>query len=359
MSRACQHCSTVVDDDTRVMCPKCRRRIGAVPAPVQASYDAPPATEHRYDSPLPQVDAPPAFAAPSVPVDAPAYATPASVRATAAVPAPVTVLFDRSVTASTSRLSVLFRLVLALPHLVALYVIAVATGLIVVVAWFTALVTARVPESLYEVIAWTTSYASRVLGYLMLLTDRWPSFRASEGDAVVVRLPGPQRLNRLAVLFRLVLLVPAAFVAEIAGIGSGVVLVVVWLVVLVTGRMPIAAFDATAGVLRYQLRYYGYASLATARYPHGLFGDVDDPTEARSDGPATPPVPANARRLMIAIVALGVVGVVAQSAHRGDVATHAFRHQCTPGSNRTSACAPLLSDTWSSPPAAFESGKTR
>src|SRR3954462_2194917 len=34
-------------------------------------------------------------------------------------------------------------------------------------------------------------------------------------------------------------------------------------------------------------------------------------------------------------------------------------YQCTPGSNLTSACAPRLSETWSSPPAAFESGNTR
>jgi hypothetical protein len=74
------------------------------------------------------------------------------------------------------RVSVAFRLLLALPHLVVLSFLGVAWSFTTALAWVVILFTGRYPESLYGfalgVLAWTT----RVEAYLLLLRDEYPPF---------------------------------------------------------------------------------------------------------------------------------------------------------------------------------------
>ena len=74
------------------------------------------------------------------------------------------------------RLTVGFRLILAIPHLLAVWVLGVAWGLATIVAWFAILFTGRYPEGLYSfgigVLRWNT----RVEAYLLLLHDAYPPF---------------------------------------------------------------------------------------------------------------------------------------------------------------------------------------
>jgi hypothetical protein len=74
------------------------------------------------------------------------------------------------------RLSVAFRLLLALPHLVAVCVLGFGWAVATLAAWFSILFTGRYPEELYRfsvgVLRWTT----RVEAYLLLLHDDYPPF---------------------------------------------------------------------------------------------------------------------------------------------------------------------------------------
>jgi Domain of unknown function (DUF4389) len=188
------------------------------------------------------------------------------------------------------RLSVAFRLLLVLPQVVVLYVLLLVGLVAVVVGWFAALVLGRLPEPIARYLCHLTRYTTRVYAYSWLLTDRYPPFRFSaQGYPVQVEL-APGRLNRLAVLFRLFLAIPASILAGLVVAGWSVAAFVIWLLVLVAGRVPGSLFDATTAVLRYNMRTTAYTWLVTAAYPWGL--------SATSQAPPLPlrPRPAPARQ---------------------------------------------------------------
>jgi hypothetical protein len=78
--------------------------------------------------------------------------------------------------AARNRLTVAFRLVLAIPHFIAIWALGMAWAVTTLVAWVSILVTGNFPEPLHEfgtgVLRWTT----RVEAYLLLLHDEYPPF---------------------------------------------------------------------------------------------------------------------------------------------------------------------------------------
>lgn len=77
---------------------------------------------------------------------------------------------------SRDRLSVAFRLFLAIPHILALWVLGLAWGLATLVAWVSIVFTGRYPESLYEFSTGMLRWSVRVEAYLLLLHDEYPPF---------------------------------------------------------------------------------------------------------------------------------------------------------------------------------------
>lgn len=75
-----------------------------------------------------------------------------------------------------NRLTVFFRLLLAIPHLIAISILGVAWFVVTVIAWFAILFTGQYPSGLFDfsvgVLRWTT----RVEAYLLLLEDEYPPF---------------------------------------------------------------------------------------------------------------------------------------------------------------------------------------
>jgi hypothetical protein len=246
-------------------------------------------------------------------------------------PIPVEVGFD--VPHKQRRLTVAFRLILMIPHFVVMIVFGILVEIGVIIAWFVALFIGRIPKGAADFFARTIQYFTRVYAYGYLLTDRYPPFGLSHREYPVSVEISSGRLNRLAVLFRLILQIPAYIVLALVGGGLSVAMVFVWLVVLVAGTMPASLFQAVAAVLRYQARFAAYLLLVTSTYPGGLFGDslaviepalpgaqeptaVEEPTqveEAPLMPPASPPLATTlvlttaAKRLVTLFLVLGVI----------------------------------------------------
>jgi hypothetical protein len=174
------------------------------------------------------------------------------------------------------RLSVAFRLLLAVPHAFVLYWLAIAACFVGFLGWWGALFTGRLPQFAASYLSGYLRWSTRVSAYHLLLTDVYPPFAFEDDPAYPVRvaIPEAQRLNRAAVFFRYFLALPVVLLAGIVAFGAGTLMAfIAWLVTLITGQLPTSFHLAFVAVARYQARVYGYYFMLTPAYPGGLYGD--------------------------------------------------------------------------------------
>jgi hypothetical protein len=168
-----------------------------------------------------------------------------------------------------SRLTVFFRLFLALPHLVWLTLWFVAVFFAAIAAWLVALITGRVPGALHRFLAAYVRYLTHVLAYVHLVGRRFPGFTGRAGSyGIDVEIDPRARQKRWKTLFRFFLAIPALLVNGALG---GVLLVVAffgWWYALVRGRMPEGLRNLGAACLRYSAQTNAYLFLVTDRYPY-------------------------------------------------------------------------------------------
>jgi hypothetical protein len=172
-----------------------------------------------------------------------------------------------------NRLTTFFRSLLAIPHFIVLYALNAAVSVVVFVAWFAALFTGRNPDGLRDFTIGALRWQTRVLAYYTLLTDEYPPFSLESGDYPVdIQVPPAGELNRLAVFFRLILIIPAALLSFVVLIALYVLVVVAWLAGVFTGKVPAGVYGTIAGALQYVTRYNAYYFLLTPTYPSQAFG---------------------------------------------------------------------------------------
>ncbi len=127
--------------------------------------------------------------------------------------APDEILVAFAEPAEQRRLTVLVRIILAIPHLVVLYVLSIASEVVALICWFAALFTGRLPGGLADFQVGYLRWLTRFSAYLFLLTDVYPPFEFAEAQYPVRLRAEPGPLNRLAVLFRIILVIPASIVS--------------------------------------------------------------------------------------------------------------------------------------------------
>ncbi len=196
-----------------------------------------------------------------------------------------------------SRLTVFFRGILAVPHLVWILLWGVAAFAVAFVVWLAVLFEGRAPRTLHGFIASYVRYGVHLGAYLALAANPYPGFTGQPGYPVDVEIDPPQTQGRWGAGFRLVLAVPALLLATVLGGGfqgggstsvdpglwtdgtsfgslgtsiGGVVAIVAllgWFSCLARGRMPRGMRDLAAYAIGYGAQTYGYALLLTSRYP--------------------------------------------------------------------------------------------
>lgn len=167
-----------------------------------------------------------------------------------------------------SRLTVFFRLLLAIPHLVWQYVWLSATAFCVIVNWFVVLIKGRSPEDLHLFLARALRYRTHWMSYIFLVSNPYPTFFGRQrAHPVDLEIDGPDRQPRLVTLFRLVLAIPAFVVAYVLVFVMFFVALIGWFVALAIGRMPKGMRDLSAYCLRYEAQLAAYLMVLTSRYP--------------------------------------------------------------------------------------------
>jgi hypothetical protein len=167
-----------------------------------------------------------------------------------------------------NRLTVFFRLILAIPHMVWIVLWSIVALLAIVINWLATLIMGRSPEGLHNFLAAYFRYYTHFTAYVYLLADPFPGFKGVEGTYPIdLEIDGPERQNRLKTAFRWILVIPAYILAAVLGYVIEIVGFLGWFVCLALGRMPQGMRDLSAYCLRFQMQTYVYAAVLTDRYP--------------------------------------------------------------------------------------------
>jgi hypothetical protein len=168
-----------------------------------------------------------------------------------------------------NRLTVAFRLILAIPHLVWLALWSIAAFFAAIAGWFAALATGRLPDALHRFLAAFVRYGAHVTAFLEILGDPFPGFLGRAGSYPVdVEIDDPQPQHRAKTAFRIILALPAWFVAGAFAAVGALAAVGAWFCVLFTGRIPDGLHGLLAWAVRYEAQFYSYLLLLTDRYPY-------------------------------------------------------------------------------------------
>jgi hypothetical protein len=183
-----------------------------------------------------------------------------------------------------------FRLVLALPAmLLADTLLGYGTvaaggagtqfgGVVATVAflgWFVCVIRARIPQGFRDVAVYAIGYSAQVMGYLLLLTGRYPNSDPATYEAVNVHRFDPIRVevgadlrrSRVTTFFRLPLAVPHLAWMILWGIAVFFASVANWFVALFRGRPAPPLHRFIARFVRYQTHVYAFLQLVANPFP--------------------------------------------------------------------------------------------
>jgi hypothetical protein len=191
-----------------------------------------------------------------------------------------------------SRVSVFFRILLVIPHLIWLSLWGIAAFVAMILNWFATLIAGSSPVGLHDFLAAYVRYAIHVTAYLLLAAEPFPDFLGRPSYPIDVEIDPPLPQNRWKVAFRIVLAIPAFLVSAALVSGTarnygvnygaglaGAAAFLGWFAALAQARLPRGLRDAIAYALSYSAQLDAYLFLLTDRYPSS------DPLTAIPDVP--------------------------------------------------------------------------
>lgn len=180
------------------------------------------------------------------------------------------VTYAQSPPEQRSRLTVFFRALLVIPHVIVAFFYGFAAFLAVVVAWFAIVITGRWPAALYDFVAGFMRLLGRLTAYLYLVVDQYPPFDGGEHPEYPMQLviaPPKEQYSRLKTFFRFILAIPVYILQYLFSIWLFVVAIALWVVGVITGKTPPSLTEAMRMPMAYYLRAAAYFLLLTEDWP--------------------------------------------------------------------------------------------
>lgn len=180
-----------------------------------------------------------------------------------------------------SRLTVFFRIPLAVPHIIWLVLWGIVVILAAIGQWFVTLFSGTPASGLHRFISTYVRYRLHVLAYILLVANPFPGFTGAPGTYPLdLEVEGPQRQNRWKTGFRIPLAIPALLVNGALSGALVAAAVLTWFYALVKGSAPWGLRNLSAYALRYDAQTNAYGFLVTDVYPNASPLEGEDPTEA-------------------------------------------------------------------------------
>ncbi len=184
---------------------------------------------------------------------------------------------------------VLVHWLLLIPHLIILRVLEVVSLPLWVIVWIASFLGGKTPKPLAGYFVMLGRYENRFWSYYFVLTDRYPPFEfTSEGmdprnyPAVTDFEVELNRSSRWSALFRPILVIPVAIWYAILVIILLLASIIMFFVLLFTGRWPAGFQRFYVGVFNVGTRLNAYFYFLTDRYPPFGF-DASDSSSMSSN----------------------------------------------------------------------------
>ena len=169
----------------------------------------------------------------------------------------------------------LVRIILLIPHFVVLWFLQLFVGLSVLVSWIPVLLTGRQADMLVSLYVTTYRYTARVAGWALFLAAPYPPIMPGAGEYPIdLEYHGEGRtINRLwgipflGIWLRGLAVFPHAILLFILYIPIAFVSLVIWIPILINGRMPAFGYMLYGGVMRLTSRIYLWVLLLPIPYP--------------------------------------------------------------------------------------------
>jgi hypothetical protein len=175
-----------------------------------------------------------------------------------------------------NRLTTFFRYFVAIPWQLVAYFYGLAGYIAAFIAWFAILFTGRYPQGLYDFVAGYLRMQTRTNAFGALLTDEYPAFGGDPDPNYPVRVdiaaPKP-KYSRLKAFFRFIIGIPVMLLLLVWGIVAMVCIVLAWLAIVFTGKMPDGLFNPIRSAMAYSTRATAYFLYLTEDWPPFSFDE--------------------------------------------------------------------------------------
>jgi len=180
--------------------------------------------------------------------------------------------FDADFAESRNRLTVFFRLIVAIPWYLWLTLYGIGAFVAAIVAWFAMLFTKRYPQGLYDFVAGYVKLSAQIGGWVLLVTDEWPPFMPDRDDYPIRVEVAPQQVEyrRAQTFFKVLLSFPQQLILYgLSFVFQGAAFVAWWRI-LFTGKQSATMHDALRMSLAYSTRAGAFLLLLTEIHPRLL-----------------------------------------------------------------------------------------
>jgi Domain of unknown function (DUF4389) len=205
-----------------------------------------------------------------------------------------------------TRLTVFFRVILAIPHFVFLFLWTIAVVFASIANWIATLVQGQPPAGLHSFMCKYVRYAAHLNAYVTFVGNPYPGFVGEEGEYPIdVVLPPPTQQLRWKTFFRIFIAIPSLILSTALGGSANIrvpaqgngryssgfsggalgfaVFFLGWFASLARGQMPKGLRDAGAYSIGYSAQTLAFVLLVTERYPNAdptaMLSDVERPAE--------------------------------------------------------------------------------
>jgi hypothetical protein len=194
---------------------------------------------------------------------------------------------------------------------------------VALLAWFACLFTGRMPQGFRDLNAYCIGYSAQAIGYLLLLTDRYPNSDPAVYESANVYRTDPVRLHvtddlrrsRLTTFFRLPLAILHFIWLTLWGIVAFFAVIANWFVTLFRGRPAEPLHRFNSRLLRYQTHVYAFVQLVANPFPGFTGRPGSYPVDVEIEPPGRQNRWKTAFRLFLAFPAFMVAGALATSAY--------------------------------------------